>query len=76
MSLPLGKRNMKRTKTKEHKAKGEGESPAFSSLLIDKFIQDKFQYSALNVIHPSDLFNLIGRFQLFGYALVFSRLSD
>ena len=34
-SLPLGKRNMKRIRRKEHKAKGEGESPAFSSLLID-----------------------------------------
>ena len=39
-SLPLGKRNMKRIRRKEHKVKGEGESPAFSSLLIDKFIQD------------------------------------
>ncbi len=53
------KAEYEKNKKKEHKVKGEGESPAFSSLLIDKFIQDKFPYSALNDMRPSDLFNLI-----------------
>ena len=53
------KAEYEKNKKKEHKVKGEGESLAFSSLLIDKFIQDKFPYSALNDMRPSDLFNLI-----------------
>ena len=51
---------MKRIRKKSIKQKARVNPPFFSSLLIDKFIQDKFPYSALNDIRLSDLFNLIG----------------